>query len=197
MKKMQYWIVKKYYRIKQEMRKTMLAGDAAPPVIDSVHVTTCSICGGTMHNKQRCRIAHDGFGNAMLVADMDKAISKGHLIVEINYTTTTNPLPCSMADYNKMREDSKFSTLAFVAVCKCYLNNSTISLENVSQVDNDSGMFDMFNEEDNNNAIKEDDCNSNFITQETLDDLLVTQEMFQFEKIERLTLFTKNPQVLL
>eukprot|EP00957_Ditylum_brightwellii_P174830 13311117-Ditylum_brightwellii.AAC.1 len=65
----------------------MLAGDAAPPALNSVHVKICSICGRTMHNKQICKIAHDGFGNAMLVADMDKAISKGHLIVEINSTT--------------------------------------------------------------------------------------------------------------
>ena len=53
-------------------------------------------------------MAHDGFGNDMLVSNMDKAISKGYLIVEINNTTTKNPLPCSMDDYNKMRGDSKF-----------------------------------------------------------------------------------------
>ena len=96
-----------------------------------------------------------------------------------------------MDGYSKMRWNLKFSTLPFVAVHKYYLDNSIISLEN-----NDSGVFDMFNEEDNKNAISEDDGNSNCITQETLDDLPLTQEMFQFEKIERLTLFTKNPQVL-
>eukprot|EP00957_Ditylum_brightwellii_P026813 2027563-Ditylum_brightwellii.AAC.1 len=62
----------------------MLAGDAAPPAMYSFHALTCSICYVTMHNKQQCRMAHDGFGNAMLVDDMDKAISKGHLIVESN-----------------------------------------------------------------------------------------------------------------
>eukprot|EP00957_Ditylum_brightwellii_P042465 3215722-Ditylum_brightwellii.AAC.1 len=66
----------------------MIAGDAVPPATDSIHVTTCSICGGTMHNKQKCRVVHDSFGNDMHVADMDKVISKGHLIVEINSTTT-------------------------------------------------------------------------------------------------------------
>eukprot|EP00957_Ditylum_brightwellii_P002636 202677-Ditylum_brightwellii.AAC.1 len=95
-----------------------------------------------------------------------------------------------------MRRASKFSTLPFVAVCKHYFENSTISLENVSQVDNDSGMFDIFNEEDNKSVIKEDDSSINCITQETLDDLPLTQEMFRVEKIERLTLFVKNPQVL-
>eukprot|EP00957_Ditylum_brightwellii_P077258 5871467-Ditylum_brightwellii.AAC.1 len=54
----------------------------------------------------------------------------------------------------------------------------------------------MSNEEDNNNAIKKDDGNSNCINQNTLDDVPLTQEMFQFEKIERLTLFAKNLQVL-
>eukprot|EP00957_Ditylum_brightwellii_P087671 6676085-Ditylum_brightwellii.AAC.1 len=54
----------------------------------------------------------------------------------------------------------------------------------------------MFNEEDNKNAINKDDGNSNCITQETLDNLPLTQEMLQFKKLERLTLFTKNPQVL-
>eukprot|EP00957_Ditylum_brightwellii_P010928 827954-Ditylum_brightwellii.AAC.1 len=73
----------------------MRASDAASPLIDSVHVTTCSICGGTMHNKQRCWIAHDGFGNDMHVEDMDKAISKGHLIVKINSTTTKSTSMCS------------------------------------------------------------------------------------------------------
>eukprot|EP00957_Ditylum_brightwellii_P197842 15071560-Ditylum_brightwellii.AAC.1 len=110
-----------------------------------------------MHNKRQCRIAHAGFGNAMLVSNMDKAISKGRLIVEINNTRTKDPLPCSMDDYNNMREDSTFSTLPFVAVCKDSFNNSTISLANVSQVDNNSGVIDMFNEEDNKNAINEDD----------------------------------------
>eukprot|EP00957_Ditylum_brightwellii_P042385 3209212-Ditylum_brightwellii.AAC.1 len=81
-----------------------------------------------------------------------------------------------MDEYNKMRGASTFSTLPFVAGCKHYLDNSTISLENVSQFDNDSGMFDMCNEEDNKNAIKEDGGNSNCITQETLDDLPLTPE---------------------
>eukprot|EP00957_Ditylum_brightwellii_P118383 9029223-Ditylum_brightwellii.AAC.1 len=88
---------------------------------------------------------------------MDKAISKDHLIVEINNKTTTNPLSCSMDEYNKVREDSKILTLPFVAVRKHSLDNFTISLENVSQVDNDSGVVDMFHEEDNKNAINEDD----------------------------------------
>eukprot|EP00957_Ditylum_brightwellii_P075015 5701158-Ditylum_brightwellii.AAC.1 len=96
-----------------------------------------------------------------------------------------------------MREASKFSTLPFVAVCKHYLDNSTISLANVSQVDNDISQLDKFNEEDNNNAIKEDDCNSNCIAQETLDDLSLTHEMFHFEKIEKLKLFAKVPQELM
>eukprot|EP00957_Ditylum_brightwellii_P110025 8392363-Ditylum_brightwellii.AAC.1 len=107
----------------------MLAGDVDPPAIDSVQVTTCSTCGGTMHNKQRFRIANDGFGNAMLVADMDKTISKGHLIVEINSTTTKNPLPCSM-------------------------DNTTKSLDTKFQVEQNSGHIDEFNEDDNINALK-------------------------------------------
>eukprot|EP00957_Ditylum_brightwellii_P108549 8279905-Ditylum_brightwellii.AAC.1 len=127
---------------------------------------------------------------------MDKAISKGHLIVEINYTTTANPLPCSMDEYNKMKEASKVSTLPFVAVRKHSLNNSTVALENLSQVDNDSGQFDKFNEADNNKAMNEDDCNNNCITQETLDDLPLTQEKFHLKKIEKLNLFAKSPQVL-
>ena len=127
-------------------------------------------------------MAHDGFVNAMLVSNMDKAISKGHLIVEINNTTAKDPLPCLMDEYNKMREHSKFSTLPFITVCKHSLNNSTISLENVSQVDNDSGVFDMFNEEDNKNAINEDDSNSKCITQDALDDLPLTQEKFILRK---------------
>eukprot|EP00957_Ditylum_brightwellii_P196227 14951469-Ditylum_brightwellii.AAC.1 len=147
-----------------------------------------------MHNKHWCKMAPDGFGNDVLVSNMDKAISKDHLIVEVNNTTTKDPLPCLIHEYNKMREDSEFSALTFVAVCKHSLNNSTISLENVSQVDNDSGMFGMFNEKENKNAINEDGGNSNCITQETLDGLPLTQENFQVEKIERLTLFTKNPQ---
>jgi len=85
-----------------------------------------------------------------------------------------------MDDYNKMRGDSKISTLPFVAVHTRYLDNSTISLENASQVDNDIGVFDMFNKEGNKNAINEDDGNCNCITQETLDNLPLTQEMFQF-----------------
>eukprot|EP00957_Ditylum_brightwellii_P167513 12751607-Ditylum_brightwellii.AAC.1 len=45
----------------RDEKKAMLAGDAAPPAIDSFHVSTCSSCDGTMHNKQQCRMAHDGF----------------------------------------------------------------------------------------------------------------------------------------
>eukprot|EP00957_Ditylum_brightwellii_P139861 10657415-Ditylum_brightwellii.AAC.1 len=95
-----------------------------------------------------------------------------------------------------MREASKFPTLPIVAVRKHYLDNSTISLKNVSQIDNEIGWFDKFNEEDNNKARNEDDYNSNCITQEILDDLPLTQEKFPFEKIEKLKLFAKRPQVL-
>eukprot|EP00957_Ditylum_brightwellii_P197921 15078172-Ditylum_brightwellii.AAC.1 len=64
----------------------MLGDDVAPPAIDSFNVMTCSTCGGKMHSKHQCRMAHDGFGNAMLISNMDKAVSKSHLIVEINNT---------------------------------------------------------------------------------------------------------------
>eukprot|EP00957_Ditylum_brightwellii_P048660 3692244-Ditylum_brightwellii.AAC.1 len=67
-----------------------------------------------MHNKQQYRMAHYGFGNAMLLADMDKAISKGHLIMEIN-SMTKIPLPCSMD----------------------LLGSTTTSLESVFQMAND------------------------------------------------------------
>eukprot|EP00957_Ditylum_brightwellii_P133028 10143641-Ditylum_brightwellii.AAC.1 len=95
-----------------------------------------------------------------------------------------------------MREASKCSTLPFVAVGKHYFDNSAISLENVSQADNDSGQSNKFNEEDNNNTINEDDFNSNCITQENLDDLPLTPEKFVLEKIEKLKLFAKVLQVL-
>eukprot|EP00957_Ditylum_brightwellii_P106169 8099130-Ditylum_brightwellii.AAC.1 len=161
----------------------MLAGDAAPPAIGNVHVTTCSTCGGTMHNKQRYRIAHDGFGNAMYVADMDEAIPKGHLILEINSITTINPLPCSMDEYNSMRKESKFSTITFVAIQKYLLDSTSTSLETMLQVEQNLGNIADLNEDDNVNAMHEDDCNSGFITQDTLDDLPFMQEKFWFEKL--------------
>eukprot|EP00957_Ditylum_brightwellii_P017851 1344191-Ditylum_brightwellii.AAC.1 len=66
-------------------KRAILDGDASPPVIHSFCVMACSTCGRTLHNRHQCRMPHAGFSNAMLVAKMDKAISKGHLIVEINY----------------------------------------------------------------------------------------------------------------
>eukprot|EP00957_Ditylum_brightwellii_P096959 7384531-Ditylum_brightwellii.AAC.1 len=44
--------------------------------------------------------------------------------------------------------------------------------------------------------MNEDDSNSNCITQETFDDLPLTQEKIHFEEIEKLKLFAKSPQVL-
>eukprot|EP00957_Ditylum_brightwellii_P148852 11332049-Ditylum_brightwellii.AAC.1 len=164
----------------------MLDGDADPIAIDHFHVMACSTCGGTMHNRCQCRVSHDGFGNAMLVAEIDKSTSKGCLMVEINHMTVKNPLPCSMEEYNSMRENSSFSTLPFVAVCKAVLDTTHISLENVSLVDHDSGRLDDYNKYDNNNDINKDGCNSNFNAQGTLDDLPLTQEKFAFEKIEKL-----------
>eukprot|EP00957_Ditylum_brightwellii_P043543 3301231-Ditylum_brightwellii.AAC.1 len=69
-------------------------------------------------------------------------------------------------------------------------------MENVFQVDQNSGQFDALNEDGNINAINEDDCNSNCTTQDTFDDLPLTQEKFAFEKFEALKLFTKVPTVL-
>eukprot|EP00957_Ditylum_brightwellii_P055448 4201230-Ditylum_brightwellii.AAC.1 len=83
----------------------MLDGDAVPPVIDSFHVMTCSTCGGIMHNRHQCRMPHDGFGNAMCVAEMDKAISKGHLIVKVDHMMRGKLLSCSMEGYNSMRKN--------------------------------------------------------------------------------------------
>eukprot|EP00957_Ditylum_brightwellii_P149024 11346824-Ditylum_brightwellii.AAC.1 len=119
-----------------------------------------------MHNKQRCRIAHDGFCNAMHVADMDKAISKGHLMVEINSTKTTNPLPCSIDEYNNMRRESKFSSIPFVALQKDLLDSTTTSLEAMW-----TSILD------------------------TLDILPLMQEKFGFEKNKALKLFAKVPQM--
>eukprot|EP00957_Ditylum_brightwellii_P104254 7941407-Ditylum_brightwellii.AAC.1 len=116
----------------------MLDGDVAPPVIDSFHAMACSTCGGTMHNRCQCRMPHDRFGNAMLVAEMDKAISKGHLKVEINHVIVNNLLPCSMDEYNSMRENLSVSTLPFVVVRNALLDTTTISLENFSLADKDS-----------------------------------------------------------
>eukprot|EP00957_Ditylum_brightwellii_P082882 6301323-Ditylum_brightwellii.AAC.1 len=75
------------------------------------------------------------------------------------------------------------------------LDTTTILLENVSQADHSSGQFDRFNKDNNNNAISKDDCNSNCITQDTLDDLPLIQDRFTFEKIEALRLFAKVPKV--
>eukprot|EP00957_Ditylum_brightwellii_P050927 3862748-Ditylum_brightwellii.AAC.1 len=110
-----------------------------------------------MHNKQQCRMAHDGFGNAMYVADMDNTISEGCLVVEINSTTKKNPLPCSMDEYNGMRKESNFSTIPFVALQKDVLDSTTTSLENMFQVEKNSGHIDKLNEDDNINAIHKDD----------------------------------------
>eukprot|EP00957_Ditylum_brightwellii_P034087 2582879-Ditylum_brightwellii.AAC.1 len=109
---------------------------------------------------------------------MDKAISKGHLIMKINHTTVNNLLPYSMEEYNSTRE------------------RSTIPLENVSQVDQGSGSLDDYNEDNIKNDINDVDCNSNCNTQGPLDDLHHTQEKFAFEKIEEISLYAKVPKVL-
>eukprot|EP00957_Ditylum_brightwellii_P144251 10990459-Ditylum_brightwellii.AAC.1 len=58
-----------------------------------------------------------------------------------------------MDEYNSTRENLNFSTSPFAVAQKGVLDTTTISLENVSQVDHDSGQFDEFNKDDNNNAI--------------------------------------------
>eukprot|EP00957_Ditylum_brightwellii_P199410 15199761-Ditylum_brightwellii.AAC.1 len=74
-------------------------------------------------------MAHDGSGDAMLAVDMDKSLSKGLLIMEINSTTKKNPLSCSMDEYNSMRKESNFSTIPFVVLQKDLLDSTTTSLE--------------------------------------------------------------------
>eukprot|EP00957_Ditylum_brightwellii_P201987 15328053-Ditylum_brightwellii.AAC.1 len=64
------------------------------------------------------------------------------------------------------------------------------------QVDQDNGQFDELNEDDNINTINKDDCNSNCIIQDTLNNLPLMQEKFAFEKTEALKLFVKAPTVL-
>eukprot|EP00957_Ditylum_brightwellii_P206817 15350134-Ditylum_brightwellii.AAC.1 len=78
---------------------------------------------------------------------------------------------------------SSFSTLPFVTGRNAVFDTTTISLENFSLVDQDSGSLDDCNEDDNNNDINNADCNSNCNTQGTLDDLPLTREKFAFEKM--------------